>query len=55
MRLCLLHFVPTFFGVQLIMGDLVVVGTCVGFTVSTCSYMIGWAIAQVRRLIRSIR
>ena len=37
------------------MGELVVLGTCVGFTVSTCAYMIGWTIAQVRRLIRSVR
>lgn len=37
------------------MGELVVVGICVGFTVSTCAYAIGWTIAQVRRLIRQIR
>lgn len=37
------------------MAELMVVGVCIGFTVSTCAYMIGWSIAQVRRLIRSIR
>lgn len=37
------------------MGDLIVVGVSVGFVASTCAYMIGWTIAQIRRLIRSIR
>lgn len=37
------------------MGELLVVGVCVGFTVSTSAYMIGWSVAQVRRLVRSIR
>lgn len=37
------------------MGELIVVGVCVGFTVSTCAYMIGWVIAQIRRLVRQIR
>jgi len=37
------------------MGELVVVGVCVGFTFTTCAYAMGWTIAQVRRLIWSIR
>lgn len=37
------------------MGELLVLGVCVGFVVSTCAYMIGWVIAQVGRLIRYIR
>lgn len=37
------------------MGELLVLGGLFGFVVSTCAYMIGWVIAQVRRLIRQIR
>lgn len=37
------------------MGDLLVLGVCIGFVFSTCAFFIGFAIAQVRRLIRSIR
>lgn len=37
------------------MAELLVLGGCFGFTVSTCAYIIGWTIAQVRRLVRQIR
>lgn len=37
------------------MGEFIVVGFCVGFVVSTCAYFTGYALAQVMRLIRSIR
>lgn len=55
MLLCSLRFALMSFGVRRIMGELIVVGIAVGFTASTCAYMIGWTIAQVRRLVRSIR
>lgn len=37
------------------MGDLLGLGFCVGFVISTCAFFVGFAIAQVKRLIRSIR
>lgn len=37
------------------MGELLVLGVCVGFMVSTCAFFAGWSIAQVKRLIRQIR
>lgn len=37
------------------MGELLVLGVVVGVTASTCAYMVGWSIAQVRHLVRSIR
>lgn len=37
------------------MGELLILGIAIGFVVSTCAYVIGWSIAQVRRLIRSVR
>lgn len=37
------------------MGDFVVVGFSVGFVLCTCVYFIGYALAQLQRLIRSIR
>lgn len=36
-------------------GELLILGFGIGFTVSTCVYMMGWTIAQVRRFIRSVR
>lgn len=37
------------------MGELLGLGFCVGFTISTCAFFVGWVIAQVRRLVRQIR
>lgn len=37
------------------MGELLVLGVCIGFTVSTCAFFVGFAIAQIRRLIRLMR
>lgn len=37
------------------MGELVVLGACIGFTASTCAFFFGWVIAQARRLVRQIR
>lgn len=37
------------------MGELLVLGFLVGFVVSTCANFTSYALAQVMRLIRSIR
>lgn len=42
-------------GVLVAMGELIVVGFCVGFVVSTCANFTSYALAQVMRLIRLIR
>ena len=46
---------PMSFGGRLGMAELLVVGFLGGFVVSTCANFTSYALAQVMRLVRSIR
>lgn len=37
------------------MAELLVLGFLIGFTLCTCVYFTGYALAQVQRLVRQIR
>ena len=46
---------PTCFGGLRVMSELLVLGFLIGFTLCTCVYFTGYALAQVQSLVRHIR